>query len=522
MRPSASVKQQMQHFLRQNVPWLSLSPFHVPGRDHNRLVLAFEVELSEVCGLDYAWRLCEDGRLVVEARQVAKREFLTLEEAKYFYNTYHRGRARPGVAAGDHLGHGGVTGASAAQHLLAGGAALQPLTGSTVRDCASAVWLSAASPAPAAAAARRAEWPDPLAWTAEAACYRFRTLALSFDDPRVPGALRPLVQGDERLLKLYESGLPAWAVHMPLWGLWYRPWLRRATYALFVCVSIFSMVMGFYDLLKNVPFLHQVLRNVVARMHLPAAAIFQWLDSSLKVRLSILCAYLFGKSALFVALLRWAGHAGALLRAAAQPLALVLGPPLQTVALLVEGVASGAGAAAAAAATGLHGAAAALLGPPGRALVAAARLLHALVLPVFQVLTALLLGPLRLAGALAQSIGEALRVAWGGLRAAAAACAPAWGALRASARLAPALGPGTRTLGEQAAWLAVVPTDMLELLRISALKSFRGCQALVRLFVEVCCSIARHRLTLGLRMTRAWHATKAGAAAAARFPLEFR
>ena len=65
------------------------------------------------------------------------------------------------------------------------------------------------------------------------------------------------MQGDERLLKLYESGLPAWAVHMPLWGLCYRPWLRKATYALFVCVSVFSMVMGFYDLLKNVPFLHQ-------------------------------------------------------------------------------------------------------------------------------------------------------------------------------------------------------------------------------------------------------------------------
>ncbi len=44
---------------------------------------------------------------------------------------------------------------------------------------------------------------------------------------------------------------------MPLRGLWYRPWLRRATYALFVSVTVFSMVMGFYDLLKNVPFLHQ-------------------------------------------------------------------------------------------------------------------------------------------------------------------------------------------------------------------------------------------------------------------------
>lgn len=39
----------------------------------------------------------------------------------------------------------------------------------------------------------------------------------------------------------------------------------------------------------------------------------------------------------------------------------------------------------------------------------------------------------------------------------------------------------------------MVPADMAELLRVSALKSFRGCQALLRLFIEVCCSIARHR-----------------------------
>ena len=44
-----------------------------------------------------------------------------------------------------------------------------------------------------------------------------------------------------------------------------------------------------------------------------------------QVRLSILCAYLFGKSALFVSLLRWAGHVGALLRTAAQPVAMFLG-----------------------------------------------------------------------------------------------------------------------------------------------------------------------------------------------------
>ncbi len=53
-----------------------------------------------------------------------------------------------------------------------------------------------------------------------------------------------------RLLKLYESGLPSWAVFLPSYGLWYRPWLRRVTWLLFILVSVLSMVLGFYDLYK--------------------------------------------------------------------------------------------------------------------------------------------------------------------------------------------------------------------------------------------------------------------------------
>ena len=35
------------------------------------------------------------------------------------------------------------------------------------------------------------------------------------------------VQSNERLLKLYESGLPAWAIYMPLYRMPYRPWMRK-------------------------------------------------------------------------------------------------------------------------------------------------------------------------------------------------------------------------------------------------------------------------------------------------------
>lgn len=66
------------------------------------------------------------------------------------------------------------------------------------------------------------------------------------------------LQQDMRLLKLYESGLPAWAVFLPSYGCWYRPWLRKLTWLLFILISIVSMACGFYDLYKNVPYIKQV------------------------------------------------------------------------------------------------------------------------------------------------------------------------------------------------------------------------------------------------------------------------
>ena len=37
------------------------------------------------------------------------------------------------------------------------------------------------------------------------------------------------MQSNERLLKLYESGLPAWAIYTPLYRMPYRPWMRKVT-----------------------------------------------------------------------------------------------------------------------------------------------------------------------------------------------------------------------------------------------------------------------------------------------------
>lgn len=52
------------------------------------------------------------------------------------------------------------------------------------------------------------------------------------------------------------------------------------TWLLFVLLSVVSMLMGFYDLWKNVPYFKQI----VVGMFRPAAAVFEWLEGHTQVR----------------------------------------------------------------------------------------------------------------------------------------------------------------------------------------------------------------------------------------------
>ena len=62
----------------RQMPFTGASPFHHSRGAENGYVIAFEVEWGHICGLDYSNPLCQDGRLVVEATHVIKREFQTV------------------------------------------------------------------------------------------------------------------------------------------------------------------------------------------------------------------------------------------------------------------------------------------------------------------------------------------------------------------------------------------------------------------------------------------------------------
>ncbi|CAL8460798.1 g329 [Coccomyxa elongata] len=350
-------------------------------------------------------------------------------------------------------------------------------------------------------------WPSPSCWTMESHTYAYRSVAFQFTDARMPTILRPAIQGDERLLKLYESGLPAWAIYMPLYRLPYRPWMRTVSYCLFVAISVFSMAMGFYDLIKNVPYLHKVLSSLLVPSSFSA-----WLDSHVQVRLSILFAYLFGKSQLFMQLLRWLGHAWAVLRTGMEPIVSLLGPPLQSAWEALQIFGSSLHMVATAWGAVLGNMLTVLLGPPASALLGFFRAILELVMPIFQLLKLVVVGPISM-------VGAALQWAWGSVRVVWAALVALYSVMRDGWRATSVVRQGTRQVGEQASWWYLVQADAVELVRVSSLKTFRALQTFIRFFTQVCADIARHRLTLTLRISRHWLAFKARCHSAIEVPL---
>eukprot|EP00899_Mesostigma_viride_P009282 jgi/Mesvir1/18355/Mv14251-RA.1 len=141
-------------------------------------------------------------------------------------------------------------------------------------------------------------WPAPDRWTVRAASYRNKTAIFTFSDPHLPCALRAVVEPNEVLLKLYEGGLPSWAVFLPSYGLYYRPCFRKIFRLFIILLSIFSMACGFYDLYKNIPYARETL-------HAFLGPLIEWFEEHASIRLSILLTFLFSKSQLFHSVLRF-------------------------------------------------------------------------------------------------------------------------------------------------------------------------------------------------------------------------
>lgn len=166
--------------------------------------------------------------------------------------------------------------------------------------------------------------------------YPFRTIAAEWVNVHVPCALLPVFEHEERLLKMYESGLPAWSMFLPAYGFYYRPWVRSMTWFLFYLFSVFSLTVGFWDLYKTLPGLQAALSKLVESMWLPPTSVLQWIEEHAQIRLSILLTYLFGKSELFVFVMKNASIWWKNVSIALEPLGRVVAPIVTVVKVSIS------------------------------------------------------------------------------------------------------------------------------------------------------------------------------------------
>lgn len=109
----------------------------------------------------------------------------------------------------------------------------------------------------------------------EATQYRDVLLLFRFNDRDLPFELKEIITSNLRLLTLLEAGLPSWAIFLqsyPVFCHLYRPWMCPLVRALYVLISIVTVLIGFYDLYKNVP----VLKATASHLFGP---LLDWIDT---------------------------------------------------------------------------------------------------------------------------------------------------------------------------------------------------------------------------------------------------
>lgn len=109
----------------------------------------------------------------------------------------------------------------------------------------------------------------------EATIYSDILILFRFNDPHLPFKLREIIMSRLWLLTLLEAGLPSWVIFLqsyPGFCRLYRPWMCPLARALYVLISVVTVLIGFYDLYKNIP----LLKATVSKMFGP---LFDWIDA---------------------------------------------------------------------------------------------------------------------------------------------------------------------------------------------------------------------------------------------------
>ncbi|CAI2384286.1 unnamed protein product [Moneuplotes crassus] len=114
-----------------------------------------------------------------------------------------------------------------------------------------------------------------------------------FDDPLLPYRMREVIvmKKNKKLLRHYETSLPSWTVVMATYG-YYRPSFRKFQYWFMMFISLVSMMIGFFDLYKNLPIVKPFLKFYME-------SIWDFLEDHVILRMSVFLGYLFTNTSIF-------------------------------------------------------------------------------------------------------------------------------------------------------------------------------------------------------------------------------
>ncbi|EFJ18517.1 hypothetical protein SELMODRAFT_419929 [Selaginella moellendorffii] len=273
--------------------------------------VGFEVSWADVRGMNYTNELQTDTCLSLEVKQMRKREFDCLEHALDFYGSHcglgskqsgKRGRCQADIFVDADRCKRQCVDEDGVDRYAADGGFFSPVrqvwppeSESTVTDAEKDIMdltletdlpcspyspsdESTQSPVFCSRRKLRSSRDEATKHSPEvpvAHIYKDALVVFRFSDPLLPFELRDIITSDQRLLKMLESGLFPWVIFMqsyPVFCNIYRPWMRPLARTIYFLISVVTVMIGFYDLYKNVP----VLKATASHMLGP---LFEWIES---------------------------------------------------------------------------------------------------------------------------------------------------------------------------------------------------------------------------------------------------
>ncbi|KAJ3677054.1 hypothetical protein LUZ60_002778 [Juncus effusus] len=231
--------------------------------------IVFEVEWNDVRGINYLNELQTDTSMAMEAKYMKRWEFDSVEQASMFVSSWYIfGTDFEVKLLQEYLD--GLSNSGDIFH----DAQNEPSNTENFKGL-NANTRSNSTPRKRRNLSRTSSESLPSFSNFDPSIHKDIFISFKFSDRDLPFKLKTLITSDLRLLTLLEYGLPSWVVFFqsyPVFCKIYKPWMCPLGRALYVIISIITVLIGFYDLYKNVP----VLKVTALRLFGPFS---DWIES---------------------------------------------------------------------------------------------------------------------------------------------------------------------------------------------------------------------------------------------------